>query len=520
MAGIANITAWQCAGKEPQPEVSWLQSRPERWTKLFVGERPAAEDTAMKIAYLVKTFPKLSETFVLNEILELERQGLELHIFSLRQPSETNVHADVAEIRAPVTYVRSWYTPLPPPPERVPLEKLAHKVQMREERRFMFLHHPIWFLRTWLFQMRHGGRKRFFHQAFQAKSGTRKRYFYQALALARELRRGGFTHLHAHFANEPTSVGELARRLAGCRFSFTAHAKDIYLTDREELARKIAAADFVITCTGFNRNYLQEIARSRTPIHLCYHGVDLSRFSGLEEFRERHPATPVILSVGRYCEKKGFAYLIQACHRLKQNGRRFVCRIVGFGPLQAQLGALIRDLALQDCVFLAGKMTQDKLIQEYRQADLFVLPCIVTDDGDRDGIPNVLVEAMAMRIPVVSTPVSGIVELVDPMENGLLAPERNFEALSATIETLLDDARLRERLGSNGRQKVMAGFSLDRSTAKLRRLLAGAGPVRPSARTTTAHIPAESGSVMPAGTEENSLAAHAFPALSEEAPHS
>jgi glycosyltransferase involved in cell wall biosynthesis len=450
----------------------------------------------MKIAYLVKTFPKLSETFVLNEILELERQEMDLHIFSLRQPSETKLHPGVAQVRARVTYIRPWYTPLPPPPERVPFEKLARKVQMAEERRFMFLHHPIWFLRTWFLQARSGARKRYFHQAFQERSGTRKRHFYQALALARELRQGGFTHLHAHFANEPTSVGELAHRLAGCRFSFTAHAKDIYLTDREELVRKIAAAEFVITCTGFNRNYLQQIAGNRTPIHLCYHGVDLSRFSGEPApSRERHAGTPLILSVGRFCEKKGFPYLIRACHRFKQNGRRFVCRIVGFGPLQEQLEELIRTLGLQDCVSLAGKMTQDRLIQEYRRADLFVLPCLVSDDGDRDGIPNVLVEAMAMRIPVVSTPVSGIVELVDHMENGLLAPEKNSEALAAAMELLLDDPGLRERLGANGRQKVMAGFSLDRSTAKVCRLLAGTG-------------------------RESTRAARALPAFSEEAPSS
>lgn len=425
----------------------------------------------MKIAYLVKTFPKLSETFILNEILELERQGLEVHIFSLRQPSETKVHPGVAEVRAKVTYLR--HTPLPPPPYRVPLEKLAHKVQIAEERRFMFLHHPIWFLRTWLFQARRGG-KQLFHNAFQTSCRARKRYFYQAIALARELRRGGFTHLHAHFANEPASVGELAHRLARCRFSFTAHAKDIYLTEREELARKIAAAEFVITCTRFNQDYLQEIARSATPIHLCYHGVDLSRFSGEPgNSRKSNGGTPLILSVGRFCEKKGFQYLIQAGYRLKQHGRSFVCRIVGFGPLQEQLEDMIRDFELQDYVFLAGKMTQDKLIEEYRRADLFVLPCLVADDGDRDGIPNVLVEAMAMRIPVVSTPVSGIIELVDHMENGLLAAEKDSEALAAAMALLLDDPGLREQFGANGRQKVMAGFSLDRSTAKVHRLLTG-----------------------------------------------
>ena len=416
-----------------------------------------AEEPGMKIAYLLKTFPKLSETFILNEILELERQGLELHIFSLRQPSETKVQPGVAEVRARITYIRPLQ--LPPPPERVPLEKLAYKVQKSEERRFKWLH-PIRYLRTWL---------------FQARGAARKRYFRQALALARELRQGGFTHLHAHFANEPASVAELAHRLTGCPFSFTAHAKDIYLTECQELVRKIASAAFVITCTGFNRNYLQEIAGNGTPIHVCYHGVDLSRFSGEQkESRERHAGAPLILSVGRFCEKKGFHYLIEACHRLQQDGRRFVCRIVGFGPLQEQLEELIRALELQDSVFLADKMTQDRLIREYRRADLFVLPCLVTDDGDRDGIPNVLVEAMAMRIPVVSTSVSGISELVDHMQNGLLAPEKDSEALAAAIETLLEDPGLRERFGANGRQKVMAGFSLDRSTAKVRRLLAGA----------------------------------------------
>ena len=407
----------------------------------------------MKVAYLLKTFPKLSETFILNEVLELERQGLPLHIFSLREPSETKVHPGVEEVRAGVTHLR--YTS---PYRRVPFERMAHKIQFLEDRRYLFLRRPIRYLRTLRFHAKHGGRKR---------------HFDQALALARELLRGAFTHLHSHFANEPTSVAELAHRLTGCPFSFTAHAKDIYLTDAGELSRKIAAAEFVITCTGYNRSHLARLAAGQAPIHLCYHGVDLSRFSGEPQVPSND--APLILSVGRFCEKKGFPYLMQACHRLKQKGHRFVCRIVGFGSLQHELEELIRTLELQDCVFLAGKMTQDKLIHEYRRADLFALPCLVTDDGDRDGIPNVLVEAMAMGVPVVSTPVSGIGELVEHMQNGLLAAERDSESLAAALEMLLDDPRLRARLGANGRQKVMEGFSLDRSTAKVRDLLMQGG---------------------------------------------
>jgi glycosyltransferase involved in cell wall biosynthesis len=414
---------------------------------------------AMKIAYLLKTFPKLSETFILNEILELERQGLELHIFSLREACETKMHAGVAQVKAGVTYLR--HVPPQPTLYRIPFERYAQRLQRANDRRFVFLRRPVRYLRTQLFHPRCSGRRR---------------YFDQALGLARELLMGKFTHLHAHFANEPTSVAKLAHHLTGCPFSFTAHAKDIYLSDRADLATKMAAAEFVITCTGFNRNYLAEIAAPNVPIHVCYHGVDLSRFSCEPELRRADCVDPLqILSVGRFCEKKGFPYLLQACYRLKQRGRRFVCRIVGFGPLEQELEELIRTLQLHDCVVLAGKMTQDKLIDEYRRADLLVLPCLVTDDGDRDGIPNVLVEAMAMRLPVVSTPVSGIGELVDHMQNGLLAAEKDSESLAAAIELLLEKPDLRCRLGENGRQKVMEAFSLDRSTAKVRDLLLRAG---------------------------------------------
>src|SRR6266516_3817652 len=385
-------------------------------TAKFSRTQRLLRNSGMKVAYLLKTFPKLSETFILGEISELERQGLRLHIFSLREPAEMKVHPGVAEVEAEVTYI-----PHVGPVQRFPFERLAQQVRASENRRFLFLRHPFRYVRTLLFYARHG---------------RRKRHLDQALELARALLHGKFTHLHAHFANEPTSVAELAHRLTGCPFSFTAHAKDIYLTDRDELARKIAVAEFVITCTGFNRNYLAD----RT--------TQVTKRGPHQEVLTTNPLkVPVILSVGRFCEKKGYPYLIQACYRLKQQGRSFVCRIVGFGPLQEELEKLIHTLQLQDCVFLAGKLTQDKLIQEYRRADLFVLPCLVTDDGDRDGIPNVLLEAMAIGIPVVSTPVSGIGELVNHMQNGLLAAEKDCESLAAAVEMLLDDPQLRNRLG-------------------------------------------------------------------------
>lgn len=410
-----------------------------------------------KIAYLLKTFPKLSETFILNEILELERQKLELHIFSLREPTEAKVHPAVAQVKAGVTYIPYiQYTGSLLGIRQTPPEVFARIARTLKDHGFVLIRHPLRYLRATSLHIRHGGRKR---------------YFTQAACLAKSLIQGGYTHLHAHFANEPASVAELAHYMTGCPYSFTAHAKDIYLSDRQELARKIAAAELVMTCTGFNQNFLQALGVKGTPIHLCYHGVDLGRFSAQpEEFSER-TGPPLILSVGRFCEKKGFPDLLQACYRLKQRGRCFVCRIVGFGPLQEHLEEMIRKLQLDKSVSLVGKMTQDRLIQEYQRADVFALPCLVADDGDRDGIPNVLVEAMAMQIPVVSTAVSGIGELVDHMENGLLAPERDPAALADAIEILLDDPPLRYRLGVNGRAKVMSQFRLDRSTSKVRGLL-------------------------------------------------
>ena len=180
-------------------------------TAKFSRTQRLLRNSGMKVAYLLKTFPKLSETFILGEISELERQGLRLHIFSLREPAEMKMHPGVAQVEAEVTYI-----PHVGPVQRFPFEKLAQQVRASENRRFLFLRHPFRYVRTLLFYARHG---------------RRKRHLDQALELARALLHGKFTHLHAHFANEPTSVAELAHRLTGCPFSFTAHAKDIYLTD-------------------------------------------------------------------------------------------------------------------------------------------------------------------------------------------------------------------------------------------------------------------------------------------------
>jgi glycosyltransferase involved in cell wall biosynthesis len=278
--------------------------------------------------------------------------------------------------------------------------------------------------------------------------------------------------LHAHFANLPASVAELVHRLSGISFSFTAHAKDIYLSSHRELSRKMRAAKFVLTCTGYNKKYLEAIGSGSTPIYLAYHGVDLSRFQAIEPARRE--GAPQLLSVGRFCEKKGFPYLIRACHILKERGWRFSCAIVGWGPLREQLEKLIAELNLASQVSLLAEMTHDRLVAMYQAADVFVLPSILAQDGDRDGIPNVLIEAMAMRLPVVSTAVSGIPELVDHMQNGLLVPEKDATVLASAVEILLSSPELRARLGENGRSKVLRRFTLEPNVRVIQDLLLAA----------------------------------------------
>ena len=402
------------------------------------------------VGYLLKTYPKLSETFILNEILQLEKFGVPLHLFSLRKPMFADkFHPAVYRVQANVTYIPSigWRSN--------PIDSTLIVLDHLE----LCLRNPLRYFSTLWFYLRVPEEKRL-------------KEFAQAGFLTRALQRRKIQHLHAHFANVPTSVAELVERFSGITFSFTAHAKDIYLSRKDELARKIRAAEFVVTCTGYNQRYLQDIDAGPTPIYLAYHGVDLSKFNNFD--RASQLAQPLlILSVGRFCEKKGFFYLIEACRLLKARGRAFLCSIVGWGPLRNDLERMIVELDLCDCVSLVSEMTQDQLIHVYLTAGMFVLPCILTDNGDRDGIPNVLIEAMAMQVPVISTEVSGIPELVEHNESGILVPEKNSAALADAIELLLSGPDLRSRFGEKGRAKVLNQFTLEDNVRIVQRHVKG-----------------------------------------------
>jgi glycosyltransferase involved in cell wall biosynthesis len=252
--------------------------------------------------------------------------------------------------------------------------------------------------------------------------------------------------VHAHFAHDPALVALLARRLTGSTFSFTAHARDLYQIPVAALRGRLREASAVVTCCRANLEHIVGVAGGiGPPVELIYHGVDLERFRPAGVRPER--PVPLVVSVGRLVEKKGFDDLLRALALLVERGVEFGCEIYGDGPCRDRLEALRDTLGLGEVVRFLGQRTQVELLRVYREADVFALTPRLTEDGDRDGVPNVLVEAMACGIPVVSTAVGGVAELVDHGHDGLLATAGDSAAIAAHLTTLLGDTRLRRRLG-------------------------------------------------------------------------
>ncbi|MGE0128827.1 MAG: glycosyltransferase family 4 protein [Blastocatellales bacterium] len=432
-----------------------------------------------EIGYILKSYPRMSETFIANEIYLLEKLGLKLRLFSILKRNDPQRHAVVDATRAPVHHLPQL-TPLSETPFTSWLRRNAPEFFDSHWR--LFKARPASYARTWLAAIQ---------LAFKHRQGSWRRpetafikEFLQAGAIAQSvLAAGSIRHLHAHFCHSATTVAMFASRLCGLPFSFTAHAKDIYvraLNPGDLLQTKMRRAKFVVTCTGANQAHLAALGVNETPIHTIYHGLDTRQFTPRDAAEE--PATTTLLSVGRLVEKKGFPFLIEACRLLKDRGYRFRCQIIGgAGPCAQQVASLIHELELEDTVTLRPAVTQEELRMIYQQATLFTLPCQIVENDDRDGIPNVLVEAMAVGLPVVSTNVSGIPELIEHGVSGLLAPQKDARALADAIAELLDAPALRQRLGKAAREKVCQLFDSESNILTLHQLfldcLKGGGQV-------------------------------------------
>ncbi len=391
------------------------------------------------LAVLVKMFPKLSETFILEEILGLERMGVNLQIYALSPPTDAVSHAAVSEVRAGVT--------------QVPVVRWMNTLHFVVAHARALAASPLAYLSAFASSM---------------QTGAGWKCFSQAAWLARALRRDGRTHLHVHFISSTADVAQLAAGMASLPFSVSAHAKDIYLSDRDNLRRKLQAARFTVTCTKFNADTLSAIAPA-ARVHRMYHGVDRRKFVGGD--RGSACSVPLLLSVGRLRAKKGLDLLIDACLLLRNAGRSFRCEIVGYGEEREALFRRIEAHGLNETVHLLGKMTREQVIDRYRSATVYVQPSRITEDGDRDGIPNVLLEAMAMELPVVASDVSGIPELIEHDRNGLLVPPEDPRSLAAAIESLLVNGETGGRLGEAARRTVTERFDNDLNLQLLCRLL-------------------------------------------------
>ena len=408
----------------------------------------------MAVAYIVRSYPRLSQTFILNEILALERLGLAIEIFGMSDPGEPLVQSGVARVKAPACYLDVAV--------RRPLAKIVAehvRVAARTPRRYAA---------TAAYALVRRDLDRGYTTA------SRFACFAQAVYLARLLRsRTGaarIVHLHSHFAHDPTLIALLVKRLTGLPYSFTAHARDLYQTPVRALTERVEEATVVVTCCAANRRYLEHtVPTGRDKIALIHHGVDIG---ALRPPVNRHgSALPLILSVGRLVEKKGFPDLIRACDLLKRRGHRFECVIYGDGPLEGRLQELIGRLDLAADVRLAGARPQAELTAELARATAFALTPVVTADGDRDGIPNVLVEAMACGLAVASTAAGGVPELVIHGRTGLLAAPGDVRGIADNLEALLAGPALRSRLVACAREMVAEGFDVQSNARRLMPIL-------------------------------------------------
>ncbi len=394
------------------------------------------------LGIVLKGWPRLSETFIAQELVALESHGLRFEVWSMRRPTDVKRHALHDALRAKVRYLPEY---LYEEPLRV-MKGAAHAVRL-----------PGFgvALKLWL---KHLPRD---------PTPNRVRRFGQAMVLAREAS-ADLKFLYAHFLHTPSSVTLYASLMRGVDWGFSAHAKDIWKTPDWEKRDKLSRAEFGVTCTALGAAHLRALSPFPMRLDLVYHGLDLSRFPPPPPPRPQRDGSvePVaIVSVGRLVEKKGYDLLLAALAKLPASLKwRFTH--LGGGDLSRNLMASAQKLGLADRIEWRGARDQAEVIEALRQADMFVLPCRIAGDGDRDGLPNVLMEAASQELPIVSTNISSIPEFIENGKHGILV-EPSADALAQALAGMITDPTGRAKMAAAARERLISDFGMDAGIAKL-----------------------------------------------------
>lgn len=389
------------------------------------------------LIYIIGTYPLLTTTFIDREIEMLRRWGTDIQVVSMRQPTaDTPFSTHQKTLQEGVLYLlpADW------------LKLLLSQI-------YFALLRPSRYLTTLFYLLTRP------HKTLKARIKTLF-HFGEGVYTAYLVRNRPFREFHAHFVDRAATIALVAGRLLDKPYSLSIHAAADIFVEPVLLSEKITEARHIVTCTRYNKTHVETlIGRDLTDkMTQINHGLELAKYKPRVIDKD---SQPLILSVGQLAERKGFQQLIQACHHLKGQGYAFTCRIIGRGPQYDTLHNLITALSLEDTVILCGAIPHDEVIDWYGRATCFVLPCIRSKDGNLDGIPNVLAEAMAMQLPVISTTVSAIPELITNEVNGLLVPPEDVAALSKAIGRLLDEPAVRTNLGQQARQFITKTFNVE-----------------------------------------------------------
>lgn len=392
------------------------------------------------VAFILKGYPRLSETFIAQEIRALEQRGLRILIVSLRQPTDPARHPVHAEIEAPLLYLPEYL--------------------WRQPRRVWSAWHAV---RRW--PTYRAARAVWWRDLRRERTSNRIRRFGQALVLAQELGED-VGHLHAHFLHTPASVTRYAAMLRDLPWSVSAHAKDVWTTPEWEKREKLSDCAWLVTCTAVNREHLAALG-APDKVELVYHGLDLARFAPPPKRPSRGTGEQVvILSVGRAVEKKGYGDLLRALAILPDDlDWRFIH--IGGGDRLRDLKMQARRLGLSGRIEWRGAQPQGVVLAAYREADIFVLASRIAKSGDRDGLPNVLMEAQSQELACLSTSVSAIPELIEDGKTGRLVAPGDVHALSAALASLIRDSSERARFGQAGAARVRQSYGMGRGIDQL-----------------------------------------------------